>query len=240
MNAVPQNVSQPPLGTEAGADWRYERKFIAERLSLAEVLALARRHSAAFHEIYPTRAVNNVYLDSPSLHDYYDHLGGAAHRVKTRIRWYGPLRGPNDQPHLEQKIKHGQVNTKHAYLLPSFCLNGSIDRTALARALENAGLPSLVRSRLHHMRPVLINRYQRHYLKSADGLFRLTVDSELEFHNPNAGALHATAVSRNLVVLELKFRVPHAEFFGAVSNGFRFRLSRFSKYMLGIESLASV
>ena len=68
---------------------RYERKFIADRLALAEVLALVKRHPAAFREAYPARNVNNLYLDSPDLRDYRDHVNGIAHRTKTRIRWYG-------------------------------------------------------------------------------------------------------------------------------------------------------
>jgi hypothetical protein len=70
---------------------RYERQFVARAQTLTEVLALVHRHPAAFREVYPARAVNNIYLDSASLGDYIDHVHGAARRVKTRLRWAGHI-----------------------------------------------------------------------------------------------------------------------------------------------------
>jgi hypothetical protein len=212
---------------ETGSHWRYERKFTIHGVSMAEVLAQVRRHPAAFRETYPRRTINNVYLDSPSLHDYHEHVSGSAHRVKTRIRWYGQLRGAIDHPVLEHKIKHG------------LHLNGSIDRASLAAAYDRAGLPDLVRSRLRHLQPALINRYRRHYFQSADRRFRLTVDAELDFHSANSGAGSATTTPNggDLIILELKFDPEHAEAAEAVTNAFPFRLNRCSKYVLGIEQL---
>jgi len=77
---------------------RYERKFVADGFTLPEVLALVRRHPAAFREVYPARSVNNLYLDSPEFSDYHDHVNGVAHRNKTRIRWYGAWSGRLDAP----------------------------------------------------------------------------------------------------------------------------------------------
>ena len=53
--------------------------------------------------------------------------------------------------------------------------------TDLEGAFANAPLPEQVRSALNYLRPALLNRYQRHYFQSADGRFRLTVDSGLQF-----------------------------------------------------------
>lgn len=66
---------------------RYERKFTVQGLALSEILALVRRHPAAFREAYPPRMVNNVYFDTPGLNNYYDHVNGAPNRIKTRVRW---------------------------------------------------------------------------------------------------------------------------------------------------------
>ena len=226
-------------GATIDARWRYERKFIARGVSVAEVLAAIRRHPSAFREVYPCRAVNNVYLDSAGLHDYYDHVSGAAQRLKTRIRWYGPLRGPIDHPTLEQKIKRGLVNAKQSYPLPPLHLNGSIDRDALATTFGQAGLPELVESRLRQLEPSLINRYQRHYFVSADRGFRLTVDAALEFHRTHsaANALTMDAHGGDFVILELKFDPQLAETAAAVTNAMPCRLNRCSKYVLGIEQL---
>ena len=149
------------------------------------------------------------------------------------------LRGAIDHPVLEHKIKRGLVNGKQCFPLPPLHLNGSIDRDALAAAYDRAGLPDLVRSRLRHLQPALINRYRRHYFQSADRRFRLTVDAELDFHSANSGtgSASATANGGDLIILELKFEPEHAEAAEAVTNAFPFRLNRCSKYVLGIEQL---
>jgi hypothetical protein len=218
--------------------WRFERKFVAREQSVAEVLVLIRLHPAVFREVYPTRAINNLYLDTPFLDDYFDHINGNARRLKTRIRWYGRLRGAIEQPVLEQKIKRGLVNGKRSYRLPPLQWNGSVDPVALTDSFDRAGLPQTVRSRLHHLQPALVNRYRRYYLESADRRFRLTVDADLEFHCTKTTASHSEANGHaGLVILELKFDTAYADAAAGVVNAFPFRLSRCSKYVLGIERL---
>src|SRR5262249_32775722 len=164
---------------------RYERKFIADGQSLADLLAIIRRHPAAFRQVYPARCVNNLYLDSPTLSDYYDHINGVANRIKTRVRWYG-LNGVEVQkPVLERKLKRGLLGGKSSHALPAFSLNASAVRHCLADAIGRAELPELLRFALHHLEPALFNRYQRHYFVNANGRFRLTVDSDLEFSAAN-------------------------------------------------------
>ena len=77
------------------------------RATLADVLAEIRQHPALFREVYPDRTVNSLYLDSPARRDYFQHVNGVANRVKTRLRWYGPLTGPVERPTLERKFKRG-------------------------------------------------------------------------------------------------------------------------------------
>jgi hypothetical protein len=218
---------------------RYERKFLAYGLSLAEVWAAVRRHPAMFREVYPARAVNNIYLDSSGLRDYFSHVSGAGNRVKTRIRWYGPLNGHIEKPALERKIKRGLVGGKVAHPLPALVLNGSVARRVLDSALDRA---EMLRLALRAVHPCLLNRYQRQYWLSADGRFRLTVDSSLEFFGVRGGAVAATASRpRNAaVIIELKFDPRHAEVAGFVTNALPFRLARCSKYVLGVECLGVV
>ena len=160
---------------------RYERKFVTDRLALSEVLALVRRHPAGFRETYPARSVNNLYLDSPEFRDYHDHINGVARRTKTRLRWYGAWAGCITSPTLEQKLKSGLVSGKVSHRLPPLSMNGHVSRPDLEAAFDSANLPALARFALHHLQPSLLNRYQRHYFQSADGRFRLTVDSDLQF-----------------------------------------------------------
>ena len=220
---------------------RYERKFIADRHTLAEVLALVKRHPAAFRESYPARSVNNLYLDSADLRDYRDHVNGIAHRTKTRIRWYGAWAGRLDTAALERKLKQGLVSGKLSHKLPPIAMNGHLWRPDLETAFDGADLPPLTRSALHHLQPSLLNRYQRHYFQSADGCFRLTVDSGLQF----AAARQAQGLgvffgpSAAPVVIELKYGLAEADKAPRVTNVLPFRLARCSKYVLGINALAA-
>ncbi|HWH71058.1 MAG TPA: VTC domain-containing protein, partial [Candidatus Sulfotelmatobacter sp.] len=120
---------------------RYERKFVAEGFTPAEVLARVRRHPGAFREVYPPRVVNNVYLDSPSRRDYYDHINGAANRTKTRVRWYGPQFESAERPTLERKLKRGLVSGKAGHALPKLSTNEGCFRSLLTRNFETADLP---------------------------------------------------------------------------------------------------
>ena len=220
---------------------RYERKFIADGLVVPEVLALVRRHPAAFRETYPARTVNTLYLDSADLRDYHDHVNGIANRTKTRIRWYGDWSGLIDTPTLEYKLKHGQVSGKVSRRLLAISINGHVSRPDLDAAFDGASLPALARSGLHHLQPSLLNRYQRHYFQSADGRFRLTVDSGLQF--AAARQAQGTGVSFRPptvpVVIEVKYGLAEAEYAAHVTNTLPFRLARCSKYVLGIASLAA-
>ncbi len=220
---------------------RYERKFVAAGCSLPEMKALVRRHPAAFREAYPPRTVNNVYLDSPELRDYHDHVAGTPNRSKTRVRWYGPWGTEANRPTLERKLKRGAVSGKTGHGLPAFALDGLPLHRVLEAALLQAELPELLCLALRHLHPTLANRYQRHYYVSACGRFRVTLDSQLQFARPIDG-LKWEAPAGDVasgVVLELKY-APHLEEHApAITNALPFRLSRCSKYVLGLDTLGT-
>jgi len=218
---------------------RYEKKFIAQGFTLEEVLARVRRHPAAFQEAYPPRVVNNIYLDSPTRRDYHAHINGAADRTKTRVRWYGPQFEAAEQPMLERKLKRGMVSGKEAYALPRFFVNGGCLRCRLGAAFAASLLPPMLRSALKHMEPALLNRYQRHYFLSRDGKFRLTVDWHLQFAGVPQNHRQATDSLRPVTtpIIELKFRPEFAQDAGTVTNALPFRVTRFSKYVAGMQHI---
>jgi hypothetical protein len=116
-----------------------------------------------------------------------------------------------------------------------------VSRPDLEAAFDSANLPALARFALHHLQPSLLNRYQRHYFQSADGRFRLTVDSDLQF----AAARQAQGMGVSFcppaapVVIELKFGLAEAEYAAPATNALPFRLARCSKYVLGVARLAA-
>lgn len=217
---------------------RYEKKFIAEGFNLAEVLARVKRHPAAFREVYPPRVVNNIYLDSPALRDYHEHVNGTANRCKTRVRWYGLESPLLPNPVLERKLKRGLVSGKEAHPLPPLSLNGARLRSSLENTFDSAAVPPLLRSALRLLEPALFNRYRRNYFLSRDGKFRLTVDSALQFARPPHDDRQAKAplAPAATLIIELKFAPEAAEDAHVITNALPFRVARFSKYVVGIES----
>jgi hypothetical protein len=224
---------------EALPNLRYERKFLAPCQSLAEVLSVVRRHPAIFRESYPARVVNSLYLDTPGRRDYFEHINGMPNRIKTRVRWYGPLSGHIERPTLERKIKRGLVSGKASNPLASIHVNGCIPPRALADAMTRAGLPEVLQQSLHHLEPALVVRYLRHYFVSGDGRFRLTVDSELGFTgvHPGTGAMNPAPSFFHPVILELKFDTQHAGDAAGVTNVLPYRMKRCSKYVLGTDTV---
>ncbi len=218
---------------------RFERKFLPPAAAWEAVLATLARHPALFREVYPPRAINNLYWDTPDLRNFHEHVAGCAHRLKTRLRWYGPLRGEISRPVFECKFKRGQASGKWSTPVAAFVLNGSLPHDHLRAALEAAELPGGLHERLRGTRSVLVNRYRRRYFVSADGRLRLTVDTDLEFFDARRpeGALRPLAVEAPRCILELKYPPEHAEAAAAATQALSFRLVRCSKYILGVEHL---
>src|SRR5690606_11499588 len=131
---------------------------------------------------YPSRTINNIYLDTPGRRSLFENYDGIADRVKARIRWYSPAFGEVKRPVLEFKIKRGMVGAKQAYDVVPFTVEQGMGAADVWRALDASDLPEDVLRRLHDFEPVLMNRYQRKYVISADGHYRLTLDWNLEFY----------------------------------------------------------
>jgi len=218
---------------------RYERKLLPGGCSLSEVLALVRRHPALFREVYPERIINNVYLDRADLSDYFDHINGVAQRSKLRIRWYGALHGCVAAPALEHKVKDGYVMGKTSEPLPAMELNGRLDQRFLEDLRRRATISERAKFELDARHPTLVNRYSRRYFLSGDGRFRLTIDTGLQFLSPETlrEQWAAEPPPGFEIVIELKFVPEAAGSAEGITSAFPFRVTRCSKYVLGIECL---
>jgi hypothetical protein len=194
-------------------------------------------HPALFREAYPERPVNNLYFDTPTRRHYFDHVNGAACREKVRVRWYGAFHGRVERPRLEFKFRQGLLGGKTTHALPAFTVNGGFPRAELAALWRD--LPEAIRLRLSDAEPVLANRYRRRYFVSADGHFRVTLDWALETWDARATtrALRPARPDGPQLILELKYDAVHAPEAERIANAFPFRLTRCSKYVLGVECL---
>jgi hypothetical protein len=105
-------------------------------------------------------------------------------------------------------------------------------------AFDCSALTPLLRSSLRHLEPSLYNSYQRHYFVSRDARFRLTLDSQLRFSSvPHArGPASCAFRPASALVVELKYAPEFAEQAVFIANALPFRMTRFSKYIVGIEA----
>jgi len=223
----------------AESGYRFERKYHIQEMSAEVVEHWVLRCPALFHEVFAPRFINNIYLDSPGLAAYFENLNGLADRTKLRIRWYGGLLGPVRKPVLEFKIKRGLVGTKAAYRMKPFALERGFGFEDLRPVLEDPELPEGVRVELAHVEPALINRYRRKYFLSADGRYRVTVDSGLEFYRVHRhdNRFLARSTLPDSTVMELKYSGDIAELDDRITNFFPFRVTRMSKYVSGLEGV---
>lgn len=129
------------------------------------------------------------------------------------------------------------ASTKTAQPFPAFRF-GDEAPTALAAALQaQGGLAESFWARLRGLEPSLVNCYRRSYFLSADRRFRLTLDTDLRFFpvRDRADGRGAAALAERQVILELKFDVADADLAAAITNALPFRLTRYSKYVRGME-----
>ncbi|MBN2083899.1 MAG: VTC domain-containing protein [Anaerolineales bacterium] len=217
---------------------RYERKLLTEELLPRQVEALVRLHPLMFHDPYPPRQINSLYLDTADMQNYYDNVSGAETRRKVRLRWYGALTGPIARPMLEIKVKDGLVGRKISYAMAPFMLDGDFCGRAFQEAAGRSDLPPVVRTDLRTLSPVLLNCYQRSYHATRDGRFRITVDWRQDFYKINA-ALSNSLLHRQRnacdVIVEIKYEIEQEPRADRVAGYFPFRVSRNSKYVQGIE-----
>ena len=218
-------------------EYRYERKFFIEGVNAKQAISLVKLHPAMFREIYPPRAINNLYLDSPWMDDYFDNVGGVCDRRKNRVRWYHALFREVEDAMLEFKVKRGLVGTKHHHPFPKFTFDDRFSLPYFRDIIRISNLPLAVKDHLSGVGPVLLNRYLRWYFATPDRRFRVTVDTDLSFFhlNPFTNWFVNKQFDHENIVLELKYRLDDDSKVDEISAGFPFRVTRSSKYVQGIE-----
>jgi len=68
-------------------NFRYERKFFLEGVSMGEAETMLKTHPAIFKEIYHERRVNNIYFDSFGLRHYFENINGISKRIKAKTQF---------------------------------------------------------------------------------------------------------------------------------------------------------
>ena len=107
------------------------------------------------------------------------------------------------------------------------------------RSYALAEPPAAVRAGLGALRPTLVNRYSRRYFMSADGRFRVTLDTGCEYFSPLPGRESAGrwAIDDASTIVELKYAEGDDDAARDVTRRFPFRLTKSSKYVTGVGRL---
>lgn len=226
---------------QSRSSFRYERKFCVENMPIKNLVHYIKIHPFVFSEIFQQRFINNIYLDTPDYSSYTDNLIGVATRTKYRVRWYGNFNGHVKKAHLEIKRKEGLVGDKESYLLNDFNFNKGFNLTDLRVVFENSSLPENIQEKLKSLLPTIINRYSRKYFLSACKAYRATTDSDLEFHvfKTLGNDFFIETKYPDLSILELKYEVDKDLKAHQVTQHIPCRLSKSSKYVLGLSTLIS-
>lgn len=209
-------------------DWRLERKFKIEVNSFDLLRQNLRLHPAGLRKIFPDRVINNIYFDSPGMQTYKENVMGVSERKKFRVRWYGEELTDIQKPVFEIKIKLNQFGTKEKFKLPNFELRN------LAPTIEKV---NELTHRIMPLRPVLLNRYRRSYLGTANGKFRFTIDRELEYFGCSLPNIPNKPHFReeNGLILELKYDQAEEDASVFITQFLPYRQTKSSKYVKGID-----
>lgn len=221
--------------------FRFERKFYVEDTKRQDIETLLKLHPAMFQEIYQERKVNNIYFDSPALEHYYENVDGIARRLKVRIRWYGSTFRLVNEPVLELKLKHNLHIAKLHYPLKSFLLDRQFSLKQIKKLFNETAMPFALKEYLMGLHFSLLNNYKRKYYLSADRKYRITVDSDIEAYkiSPFDNSFVDKHANYRDIIIELKYNKVNDDFVDSITNYLPFRLTRSSKYLIGIRRIFS-
>ena len=175
-----------------------------------------------FQEIYKQRKINSVYFDTHDLKFISDNLSGSSLRKKFRLRWYN-----NDQTNIfaEVKIKKNIANTKIRKKIPLDEISKINNDLYKSKIL----LKYFSEEKLF---PKIEISYLRNYFYYK-GII-ITVDKELTF----TSILNKQNQKKiNYNIIELKFPYNDLKKFNQINLKLPFRVSRNSKYVLGMSAL---
>lgn len=215
---------------------RYEIKMSYEPGLLPELRSWIHSHPAGFATLYPPRQVNSVYMDTPDLNSFNDHLSGVALRHKLRFRWYGEdltrARGA-----MEVKNKSERVGWKITQLVDCEFDLASQSWDKVMNELR-ANTTGVIHEMLCVARPVVLTTYFRDYYSSGDGVVRLTIDTDLRAYDQLMSArpnLWFTQPLEQPVIVELKSDKENASYISDILSHFPIRSNRYSKYMTNLS-----
>jgi SPX domain protein involved in polyphosphate accumulation len=221
---------------------RFERKFIYKNIKPTDLIETEiLSNPFCFKEVYHRRTINNIYFDDHDLTFYKQNVSGDGEREKYRLRWYNDVFSEINSPTFEIKKKMGEVGDKYSFKMKDthFSLNNSSLKEIQKGLQQNMEDKNnfLLATKLKRTQPAIFNSYDRRYFFSNCKKFRITIDYNMCFYNPNTSYFITSKMCTDDVVLEFKYALPQDTESREVSQHFSARLSKNSKYVTGIETV---
>jgi len=210
--------------------WRYERKYVTDRLGMEELEDYVLSHPGLFRQIYYPRQVMSIYFDTEELDYYQQNELGVQQRRKVRVRWY-EYKGQSSVMQIEVKIREGEVMKKVKFLLSKRVAEVDLDEVSKLVEKKLMGLVEEV----DLLKPVVVVGYERRYFLSESLRVRITLDADLRFQTTGDWQAGRITSELGLKVLECKYGVESDFEFVRVAERLPLRISKSSKYMMGMQ-----
>ena len=223
---------------------RYEKKYTFGCKELENVREDLYRSKLGFKKSYPSRMNHTIYFDSFNYDDAADNLSGLSKRYKVRLRWYSAINqlriDEDTEFQLEIKLRRNALGDKivNKIKLPIKALlsNDLSIINFIKKQLPNEYLPYL-----NHCTNLSLGVfYQREYLVSKAFNIRATIDSNINYWNPDKFCLDKEYFKNKYEVeygvVEIKYpkevyECLETEDLSLISNSIT--PSRHSKYVVG-------
>ena len=187
-------------------------------------------------EIYSPRMINSIYFDTYFLKNFYEAIDGIMLRNKVRLRWYGEIFNKEIQPQMESKNRINQHNYKIIKKLRSFKTESFFNLINFKKYIQNEkNNNNEIYFYLNNLHPNLLASYRRKYYIFDN--VRITLDTDLKFINLakiNFFSKKNLLCINKKKIIELKYSDEFHYQATKISKTFNNRLSKFSKYQIGV------
>lgn len=204
---------------------RVDTKFVTDGDALVRVLdsAADQGYRVCLIEKHPVTAYYSVYYDTPDLFMYTAHETGRKTRQKVRVRTY--LISGDTYLEIKRKQNNGRTKKKRIPLPLEERMDFAGDLTAAAFLEEKSWFKAA------DIAPECTTEFDRITLVNAAKTERLTIDTNLRFHNFRSGR---DASLKNAVIIELKQDGRMPSQMKGILLEHRIHPLRISKYCMGV------
>ena len=210
-------------------DFRIEKKFVFGKYYESNLIK--KLLTNGFTEIFSSRKIDSIYLDTYNFDFAKDNINGVSKRKKIRFRWY------NDnlkEVFLEEKNKQNFKVNKLISKIPFL-----VDKDHIVRDLKKYLDNKKNKVSNYNYKFVLKTNYTRSYWLSSNKQLRATIDTDIKTSSINN---LMNLFDLNETILEFKFHPNKEEYFRNLysSQTFNFRAKKFSKYIQSFNILDDI